>query len=262
MNTDNMALSGETIDYGPCAFMDAYDPATVFSSIDRQGRYAYGNQPAIAQWNLTRLAEALVPVLHNVEGEAVELAQAALQDFGLQFHRNLLAGWRRKLGLFNAEVEDVALVEALLAWMQKAKADFTNTFAALAMDAEREGRKTGGEGADAGAASVRLVAVDSEFIEWRARWIERLGRQAESPGVSARLRRENCPAVIPRNHLVEAALAAAEQGNLAPMNRLFGVLAKPFAHGESDGSGRHPVEFRTPADAVEGAEPYQTFCGT
>jgi len=262
MNTDNMALSGETIDYGPCAFIDAYDPATVFSSIDRQGRYAYGNQPAIAQWNLTRLAEALVPVLHNVEGEAVELAQAALQDFGLQFHRNLLAGWRRKLGLFNAEVEDVALIEALLAWMQKAKADFTNTFAALAMDAEGEGRKTGGEGADAGAASVRRVAVDSEFIEWRARWIERLRRQAESPGVSARLRRENCPAVIPRNHLVEAALAAAEQGNLAPMNRLLGVLAKPFAHGESDGSGRHPVEFRTPADAVEGAEPYQTFCGT
>jgi uncharacterized protein YdiU (UPF0061 family) len=280
MNTDNMALSGETIDYGPCAFMDAYDLATVFSSIDAHGRYAYGNQPEIAQWNLTRLAEALLPVLHPVEADAIELAKTALQEFGPQFHQQLLAGWRRKLGLFNTEIEDVVLTEELLEWMQATKADFTNTFAALAMDREAaseplksEGRRPNVEGAVAGVGDViggagegdgveKPIVIDAKFTEWRARWLERLKRQPESLAESARLRRENCPAVIPRNHLVEAALAAAEKGNFAPMNRLLGVLGKPFEHGASDGSGRHPAEFRAPGNVVAGAEPYQTFCGT
>ncbi len=263
MNTDNMALSGETIDYGPCAFMDAYDLATVFSSIDRHGRYAYGNQPEIAQWNLTRLAEALLPVLHKTEADAVELAKGALQEFGPQFHQHLLAGWRRKLGLFNAEVEDVVLIEQLLEWMQATKADFTNTFAALATDREAAGNARAGESIDGlPATAEKPIIVDAAFTEWRARWLERLKRQPESLAESAGLRQANCPAVIPRNHLVEAAIAAAESGNLSPMNRLLGVLAKPFEHGASDGSGRHPVEFREPAAVVAGAEPYRTFCGT
>jgi uncharacterized protein YdiU (UPF0061 family) len=269
MNTDNMALSGETIDYGPCAFMDMYDLATVFSSIDRHGRYAYGNQPEIAQWNLTRLAEALLPVLHKTEADAVDLAKGALQEFGPLFHQHLLVGWRRKLGLFDAELEDVALIEELLEWMQTTKADFTNTFAALAVD-----REAAGEGASAaaevdanaikadlggglGAGVEKPIMIDAAFTEWRVRWLERLKRQPESLAASARLRRSHCPAVIPRNHLVEAALAAAEKGNLAPMNRLLGVLAKPF-----DYSRQHPPEYLSPAPAVAGAEPYQTFCGT
>jgi len=260
MNTDNMALSGETIDYGPCAFMDAYDPATVFSSIDRHGRYAYGNQPAIAQWNLARFAEALLPVLHKTEAEAVDLAKAALTEFGAEFHRQLLAGWRRKLGLFNAEVEDVVLIESLLEWMQTTKADFTNTFAALSADPagaleKSEGQMPNAEAADAATAEgEKPIVIDAAFTEWRARWIARLKRQSESPEESARLRQANNPAVIPRNQVVEAALAAAEQGNLNPMNRLLEVLAKPFAH------GRVPVEFCEPAPAS--AEPYRTFCGT
>ncbi len=252
MNTDNMALSGETIDYGPCAFMDAYDPATVFSSIDRHGRYAYGNQPAIAQWNLSRLAEALLPLLHRVEAQAVELANAALAEFGTQFHRNLLAGWRRKLGLFNDEPEDVVLVEGLLEWMQKTKADFTNTFVRLAGDEAKEEDVGGSVGA-----VEKPIVIDLEFTEWRARWIERLQRQPQSREESAQLRRASCPAVIPRNHMVEAALAAAESGNLSPMNRLLGVLAKPF-----DYDFRRPEEFLVPVPAVAGEEPYRTFCGT
>ncbi len=283
MNTDNMALSGETIDYGPCAFMDAYDPATVFSSIDRHGRYAYGNQPEIAQWNLTRLAEALLPALHKTEADAVELAKGALQEFGPQFHQHLLAGWRRKLGLFNAEVEDVVLIEQLLAWMQTTKADFTNTFAALAAPLKSEigrpndeeggkskGRRPNDEGteeksetrrpndenADSSVGGEKPIVIDAAFTEWRARWLQRLTRQPESLEESARLQQANCPAVIPRNHVVEAALAAAEAGNLAPMNRLVEVLAKPFEH------GKVPVEFCEPAPLVAGAERYRTFCGT
>ncbi|MGC4071069.1 MAG: YdiU family protein [Nibricoccus sp.] len=254
MNTDNMALSGETIDYGPCAFMDAYDLATVFSSIDRHGRYAYGNQPEIAQWNLTRLAEALLLILHKTEADAVELAKSALQEFGPKFHQHLLAGWRRKLGLFNAEVEDVVLIEELLAWMQTTKSDFTNTFAALAVDAA--GKSENGAANLANAGMEMPIVIDAKFTEWRARWLERLRRQPETPAESAQLRQASCPAVIPRNHIVEAALGAAEKGNLAPMNRLLGVLAKPFEH------GTQPVEFLEPAPMVAGSEPYQTFCGT
>jgi serine/tyrosine/threonine adenylyltransferase len=257
MNTDNMALSGETIDYGPCAFMDAYDLATVFSSIDRHGRYAYGNQPEIAQWNLTRLAEALLPVLHKTEVDAVELAKGALEEFGPQFHQYLLAGWRRKLGLFNAEVEDLVLIEELLEWMQTTKVDFTNTFAALAVDREAAGNAIAGESIDGFPKTAeKPIVVDATFTEWRARWLERLKRQPESFTESARLRRVSSPAVIPRNHVVEAALAAAELGNLSPMNRLLGVLAKPFEHGNV------PVEFREPAPGAEGEERYQTYCGT
>ena len=236
MNTDNMALSGETIDYGPCAFIDAYDPATVFSSIDAQGRYAFGNQPRIAQWNLARLAEALLPLMDTVEARAVERANEAIGRFGDLYQPHWLAGVRRKLGLFNEEAEDGALAEALLERMRETKADFTNTFAGLEEIAESAGA----------------------FAEWRARWRARLERQSQGAEEVRRLRRANCPAVIPRNHRVEAALAAAEQGDLSEVERLVAVLAAPYDHERA----RAPeiTEYRAPA--TDGSEGYKTFCGT
>ena len=238
MNTDNMALSGETIDYGPCAFIDAYDPATVFSSIDQHGRYAFGNQPRIAQWNLARLAEALLPLLHREEDEAVKIASAAVQRFSGHFLRESLAAMRRKLGLFDEDPEDQELIENLLAWMQRTQADFTNTFAALTSpDTEA------------------LAALsDVEFKGWHARWRARLARQARSADDSLALRRAANPAFIPRNHLVEAALAAATQGDLVPFERLLEILAAPFDH------GRVAPEYQSPAP--KSLEAYRTFCGT
>lgn len=241
MNTDNMALSGETIDYGPCAFIDTYDPATVFSSIDRHGRYAYGNQPAIAQWNLTRLAEALLPLVHPVETTAIERAKEALAAFAPQYQRQRLAGLRRKLGLFTEEADDEALAEALLTWMGKTKADFTQTFAAL----------SGGQDQMSGS------SADAEFAAWRGRWQSRLARQSQSPAESVALRRASNPAVIPRNHRVEEALTAAERGDFAPMGRLTEVLARPF-----DYERALPAEYTSAAPVLDGTQPYRTFCGT
>lgn len=238
MNTDNMALSGETIDYGPCAFMDTYDPATVFSSIDRRGRYAYGNQPTIAQWNLTRLAEALLPVLHPEEKSAITLAEEALKTFPDRFQHHWLAGMRKKLGLFSEESEDAALIKALLAWMHATKADYTNAFAALSQSEPSGGAQP----------------TDAEFVRWHESWQERLMRQPQSPAESLHLRRTHNPAFIPRNHLVEAALAAAQQGDLSVMERLLAVLAMPYDH------ARLAPEYRSPAAA--GSEAYRTFCGT
>ena len=246
MNTDNMALSGETIDYGPCAFMDAYDPATVFSSIDRHGRYAYGNQPAIAQWNLARFAETLLQLLHVEERAAIDLAKEAVAHFAPLFQKHWLTGMRRKLGLLVERPEDPALIDDLLGWMQKTKADFTNTFAALS--AEDGPGKVDTQQAPA-------VNLDDAFHAWSKRWRERLA-QEESREASARVRRTVNPAVIPRNHLVEEALAAAEQGDLQPMERLLAVLSQPFAH------GKHPPKFLEPAPLIAGAGPYQTYCGT
>ena len=238
MNTDNMAVSGEPIDYGPCAFMDAYDPATVFSSIDARGRYAYGNQPAIAQWNLTRLAETLIPLLHPEESPGIELAKAALGRFAQQYQLHWLTGMRRKLGLFTAEPEDAALIESLLTWMQQTSADFTNIFAELAHVLPADDTRR----------------TDESFLQWHERWLVRLGRQPQSLAQSDELRRAHNPAFIPRNHLVEAALAAAEQNDLAPLERLLDVLATPYDH------TRHAPDYRQPA-ADNGAG-YQTFCGT
>jgi len=238
MNTDNMALSGETIDYGPCAFMDEYDPATVFSSIDAHGRYAYGNQARIAQWNLARLAEALLPILHNEEQRALALANEAVAGFTARFQSHWLAGMRRKLGLFTEEPQDQVLIETLLAWMLKTKADFTNTFAALALDPQTD-------------PSVR---DDPEFRQWHAEWVARLSRQPQLPVEAEALRHANNPAFIPRNHLVEAALDAADHGDLRVMERLLEILAAPYDH------TRHAPEYRLP-DSTRGAD-YRTFCGT
>ncbi len=236
MNTDNVALSGETIDYGPCAFMDAFDPATVFSSIDRQGRYAYGNQPQIAQWNLARLAEALLPLLHADEKQAVELANTAIESFKPTFEGHWLTGMRAKLGLFTEEPEDRALIESLLAWMRDHKADFTNTFRSLNP-------------------SAPVPQEDPAFAVWHAQWQARLKLQPQSADeVLAHMRAHN-PAVIPRNHKVEEALAAAvERNDLSVMQRLLEVLAKPYDQNEFS------LEYRTPSGLAPGA--YQTFCGT
>lgn len=232
MNTDNMALSGETIDYGPCAFMDAFDPATVFSSIDRHGRYAYGNQPQIAQWNLARLAEALLPLLHADEKRAVEVANAAIEGFKTQFEGRWLAGMRAKLGLFTEEAGDRELIESLLGWMREQKADFTNTFRQLD--------------------PARAV---SELGEWQARWQARLALQPQSAAEVVERMRAHNPAVIPRNHKVEEALAAAvERGDLSVMQRLLEVLTRPYDH------GTERPEYMTPSGLAPGA--YQTFCGT
>ncbi len=237
MNTDNMAVSGETIDYGPCAFLDGFDPLRSFSSIDAHGRYAYGNQPAIAQWNLTRFAETLLPVLHADEANAIALATESLGQFAQQFEAHWLAGMRRKLGLFTAEPEDVALFKALLEWMQTTRADYTNTFADLATVLAPGDMRRG----------------DAAFRSWHERWLARLARQPQSTGEAEQLRRAHAPAFIPRNHLVEKALAAAVQGDLAPLERLLDVITAPYAHLRDAPGYRQPA-----ADAAD----YRTFCGT
>jgi uncharacterized protein YdiU (UPF0061 family) len=242
MNTDNMALSGETIDYGPCAFLDAYDPATVFSSIDRHGRYAFGQQPHIAQWNLARLAEALLPLLHPDQTRAIELATATIHRFAERFRAHSLAAHRRKLGLGDEAPEDAALIEALLAWMHRARADFTQTFAALCTEE----------------AATARPAADEAFSAWQTRWRERLNRQPLSPAESLALRRAANPAFIPRNHLVEASLTAASAGDLAPFHRLLDVLATPHDHERATRPEVAP--YLSPAPPETG--PYRTFCGT
>ncbi|HXG90650.1 MAG TPA: YdiU family protein [Vicinamibacterales bacterium] len=241
MNTDNMALSGETIDYGPCAFMDAYDPATVFSSIDHGGRYAYGNQPSIAQWNLTRLAEAMLPLLGVDTEQAVERATPVLEGFATLFEQHWLNGMRAKLGLFTHEAEDTVLVGDLLAWMQRRSADFTNTFRMLSI-----------QGSSPGSVEA-MTTADPDFHAWYGRLRARHSRQPQLPGEVEALMRQNNPAVIPRNHKVEEALDAATAGHdFSVMERLLEALRTPYA----DPAG---LEFSTPA---ESGERYLTFCGT
>jgi uncharacterized protein YdiU (UPF0061 family) len=232
MNTDNMALSGETIDYGPCAFMDTYDPVTVFSSIDRNGRYAYANQPGIAHWNLARLAEALLPLFDLDENKAVEMAKESLGKFPDCFQHHWLSGMWAKLGLFNEEAGDVALVESLLQGMLRNRSDYTNTLRAL--DPEK------------------VCGVDAD---WHAAWSARLARQPETLEDARSLMRRHNPVVIPRNHRVEEALqAATSSGDYQPFHRLLAALANPFEDGlEKDG-------YREPAP--DGSAGYQTFCGT
>jgi serine/tyrosine/threonine adenylyltransferase len=235
MNTDNMALSGETIDYGPCAFMDRYDPATVFSSIDSGGRYAYGNQPPIAHWNLVRLAEAMLPLFDADSDRAVERATAVLDRFPGLFEQHWLDGMRAKLGLFTPEDDDRLLADDLLEWMHRRSADFTNTFVALT------------------AGDVLGEAGDAEGAAWHRRWTARRGRQPQSAADGADLMRRHNPAFIPRNHLVEDAIQAATAGDLLPLERLLDVLARPSDH------QRDLPMFRA-ADSAE--RPYRTFCGT
>ncbi|GEK59207.1 hypothetical protein CHL76_12250 [Marinococcus halophilus] len=239
MNSDNMALSGETIDYGPCAFMNSYDPKTVFSSIDARGRYAYGRQPIMAEWNLSRFAEALVPLIDENQEKSVELAQAEISQFPERFNEYWLQGMRAKLGLFTEEQEDEALITSLLSLMQTHEADYTNTFRALTFN----------QFDDSG------LFTDSDFASWQEQWLERLERQEESKDLSGQLMRDHNPAVIPRNHHVEEAIEAAEKNrDYSVMNQLLNVLSEPYAHTKEQEKYTAP-----PAPSLV---PYRTYCGT
>jgi uncharacterized protein YdiU (UPF0061 family) len=240
MNTDNCSVSGETIDYGPCAFLDDYDPGKVFSSIDHAGRYAYGEQPRIAQWNVTRLAETLLPLLGETEDAALESARAALNGFAGHFEAAYVGGLRRKLGLVTAQDGDRALAQDFLALLTESGADFTNSFRRLC---------------DA-AADLDLAVVPGDGWEaWATRWRERLAAEP----MDGRDRRASMqavnPWVIPRNHQVEACLVAAmRQNDLGPFERMLAVLSAPFT--EQPGQ-EHYIVPPTPDQQVT-----QTFCGT
>jgi uncharacterized protein YdiU (UPF0061 family) len=246
MNTDNMAVSGETIDYGPCAFVDAYDPAAVFSSIDRQGRYAYANQPHAAVWNLARFAETLLPIIDADGDRAVALASEALTVFSTRFADESQAGMRRKLGLSAHEEGDAALADDLLDAMHRNQADFTLTFRGLCEAAERE----------AADPRVRTLFVNPrDYDEWAVRWRARLARDPLDPHSRAAAMRQINPAVIPRNHRIEQVIeAAVERQDFEPFTRMSEVLSQPYRLGEG---------FESYADAPQPAERVrQTFCGT
>jgi len=239
MNTDNMTISGETIDYGPCAFMDTYNPATVFSSIDVQGRYAYGNQPNIAGWNLARFAETLLPLLHEDIEESVKIAQEVISGFPELYDKHWLNGMRAKLGLFNEEAEDLTLVETLLKVMETHSADYTNTFRALTFDTIEE----------------TVLSDKEDFNKWYGQWKKRQGRQKESNAESVELMKKNNPAVIPRNHRVEEALeAAVDKGDYHVMEQLLEALSNPYAHSP------HQAKYCTVPANSDGT--YRTYCGT
>ena len=245
MNTDNSSVSGETIDYGPCAFMDHYDPATVFSSIDAQGRYAYANQPQIALWNLTRLAECLLPLFSDDKDNAIEQAQFILAEFAGKFSTVYQAGLRAKIGLLTARDGDEALVQDLLDAMARNQADFTLTFRRLA-DAAR----------DPDDASVGLLFADaSAFDAWAVRWRERLAAEPQPATLRYAAMRAVNPGFIPRNHRVEAVIEAAmNRDDYAPFEQLLAVLSRPF---------EDQPDFAGYADPPQpGQRVLQTFCGT
>ena len=248
MNTDNMTVSGETIDYGPCAFMEAYDPATVFSSIDRQGRYAFANQPAIARWNLARLAESLLPLLGEDEGRAVANAEGIIDAFPGWYRQAWLDGWRRKLGLERADDGDLVLVEDWLDLLQRHRIDFTLACRHLADAAE-------GREAPLRALFAEPPAVQPWLDRCRARWAAEDEGAERGRARAAALRCVN-PWIIPRNHLVEEALAAASDGgDLAPFMSLLDAVRRPCEESPSRARYAQPAP-------VELASGYRTFCGT
>lgn len=237
MNTDNMAISGETIDYGPCAFMDAFDPATVYSSIDETGRYAYANQPLIAEWNLTRLAEALLPLFDDDEERAVGRAQESLGEFRRQYSAAWLAGMKAKLGLHGGVADDEAspLVDELLGLLREGRVDYTSFF-----------RRLGSAARGNGGAARSMLTEPEAFEAWAGRW------RALHPDADG-MDRVN-PAYVPRNHLVEEALAAATGGDLEPLGRLLEAVTDPY--------NERPGVERYGEAAPESFGPYRTFCGT
>jgi uncharacterized protein YdiU (UPF0061 family) len=245
MNTDNMSVAGETIDYGPCAFMDVTNPSTVFSSIDYMGRYAYKNQPGIAHWNLVRLAEALLPLLAEDRAAAVEIANEVLAGFVPAYDEADLSGMRRKLGFVTSQEADAALAQDLLARMAAQNADFTLTFRRLCDAA-------GNPEADGAVRS--LFAEPAAYDEWAVTWRARLAREADAGASQAAMRQAN-PAFIPRNHLVEAAIAAAvERQDFGPFEELVTVLSKPYEDQPEFAA------YAGPPAQIDKA--YQTFCGT
>jgi uncharacterized protein YdiU (UPF0061 family) len=246
MNTDNTSISGETIDYGPCAFMDQYDPAKVFSSIDEMGRYAYANQPRIALWNLTRLAECLLPLFSDDQEKAISEAQTALGGFADAFNAAYKAGLRAKLGLFAEHDGDQALAQDLLDAMARNQADFTLTFRRLsdaALDPDRDGEVR------------QLFAEPAAYDEWAARWSKRLDAEPQNPAERQAAMRSVNPAFIPRNHRVEAVIdAAVIRDDFAPFEELLTVLSKPY---EDQPAFARYMEAPEPHQRV-----LQTFCGT
>jgi uncharacterized protein YdiU (UPF0061 family) len=259
MNTDNTAISGETIDFGPCAFMDTYDPDTVFSSIDSHGRYAYGNQPAIAQWNMARFAETILTLIDSDTQRAIDIATPVVNSFREHFEACRIAGFRRKLGLVTSEADDPALVSGLLDLMQRAGADYTLTFRRLCDAADAVAADAVATDAVAtlgsGAEGILGAAPPIELAHWISAWRSRLARDPQLPGERARAMRTANPAYIPRNHRVEAAITAAtERDDFGPFNEMLQVWSRPY----EDQSGREA--YLTPPLPAERV--LQTFCGT
>ena len=236
MNTDNMAISGETIDYGPCAFMDHYNPKTVFSSIDQLGRYSFSNQPPITKWNLSRFAECLIPLIDKSEDKAIQLATEIIDNFQNIYEEKWLNMMRDKLGLFGKSKDDKKLIDDLLTWMEKNKADYTNTFCYL-MNV-----KIGNNS----------LYDDKEFINWSKNWKNRISINDNSKEKSLELMKETNPIIIPRNHKVEEALKSANEDNLEVMNKLLSKFDNPY--GEQKGI----EDYQLPSLD----DNYQTFCGT
>ena len=238
MNTDNMAISGETIDYGPCAFMDVYDPQTVFSSIDQLGRYAYFNQPIITKWNLARFAECLLPLLDKNKDKAIEIATQTVNTFEKNYEFEWLNMMRDKLGLFGEDSKDQVLIVDLLTWMHKNKADYTNTFCFL-MNEKIEKNE---------------IYNNENFLIWKKRWQERLKLNNNTPEKYIKLMRSVNPLIIPRNHKVEEALEAANNNDLEPIKNLVKVLENPYVNQDEVSKYQSP--------APPSTQKYQTFCGT
>ncbi len=237
MNTDNMSISGETIDYGPCAFMDTYDPKTVFSSIDQMGRYAYCNQPVITKWNLSRFAECLIPMIDKDQDKAIKLATEIINTFEKKYEEKWLNMMRDKLGLFGADEKDKFLILDLLTWMHQKKIDYTNTFCHL-MNFKIQKIKN---------------YEDNIFQNWKKRWQKRLSTNNNTPEKYINLMRSVNPLVIPRNHKVEEALHEANQDNFIPINQLLEILNNPYTE------QKNIIEYQIPSISNE---KYQTFCGT
>tara|TARA_B100000161_G_scaffold265232_1_gene240570 strand:+ start:1212 stop:2666 length:1455 start_codon:yes stop_codon:yes gene_type:complete len=237
MNTDNMSISGETIDYGPCAFMDTYDPKTVFSSIDKMGRYAYCNQPIITKWNLARLAECLIPLIDTNQNKSIELATDIINSFEKKYEEKWMEMMRHKLGLSVLDEKDKFLILDLLTWMHQHKADYTNTFCYL-MNEKIQNDK---------------IYTDYHFKIWKKRWQERLKKEKNIQDKSIELMKKNNPIVIPRNHKIEEVLNAAQEDNLKPYLRLLEILKKPYSSRED------LKDYQTLSNSNE---KYKTFCGT
>mgnify|MGYP000092967589 CR=1 FL=1 len=238
MNTDNMSIAGETIDYGPCAFVNAYSPKTEFSSIDQNSRYAFGNQPMMGEWNLTRFAESLLPLLAEGQEEAIRIATECLNAYQIRYRAYWLSAMRKKIGLFNEEASDLALVEDLLMLMYKHQADYTNTFRNLGNLSQLKA----------------ALIEDGSFKNWQFIWRERLSRQAQTSEDVLVLMDSHNPLVIPRNHFVEDALESAIQGDMEPFYDFLEVLSKPYQLPENE-------KYLQGASAGFDAS-YQTFCGT
>ncbi len=237
MNTDNMTVSGETIDYGPCAFMDRYDPKTVFSSIDKMGRYAYCNQPAITKWNLSRFAESLVPLIDKNVDIAIKSATELIDTFGEKYEEKWINMMRKKLGFLGVENKDKFLIVDLLTWMHQKKVDYTNTFCNLMNMKTTEDKNY----------------EDVDFKNWKKRWIERLRTSNNTTEKYLKLMRSVNPLVIPRNHKVEEALETAEQGDFKSVIKIIEILKEPYLQ------KKNIIEYQIPSPFDKN---YQTFCGT